>query len=126
MSQTFFAGVLHFSLEMYDLQLSLFDCLMVRRAFALVILIAVNFDSKGLQVKSLTACFLLAIANLQSSLNQDLCLGLSLPLVLGIDSFAILIRISVNSLNLLFDLVQRSWVEFAGTEVLKCGPVRFV
>jgi hypothetical protein len=76
----FFAGVLQFSLEMYDLQLSLFDCLMVRRAFALVILIAVNFESKGLRVKSLTACFLLSMANLQSSLNQDLCLGLSLLL----------------------------------------------
>jgi hypothetical protein len=99
MSQTFFAGVLQFSLKIYDLQLSLFDCLMVRQAFALVILIAVTFESKGLQVKSLTAYFLLAIANSQSSLNQGLCLGLSLPLVLGIDSFAILIRISVNSLN---------------------------
>jgi uncharacterized membrane protein YesL len=93
---------------MYDLQLSLFDCLMVRRAFAFVILIAVNFDSKGLQVKSLTACFLLAIATLHSSLNQGLCLGLILPLVLGIDSFAILIRISVNSLNLLYSSVNQS------------------
>jgi hypothetical protein len=95
-SHTFFIGVFEFSCDIYDLQLSLLDSLIVRQGFARTILIDLRFDCDGF----LKNCFNVALpfltANLQSSLNHGFCHILNLPQVFDIIFSAILISVDVN------------------------------
>jgi hypothetical protein len=72
-SHTFFSSVFEFSFNIYDLQLSLLDSLIVQRAIARTILIDSRFDCDGFLKKFFTAALQLLIADLQSSLNHCFC-----------------------------------------------------
>jgi hypothetical protein len=95
-SHTFFIGVFEFSLDIYDLELSLFDSLKVRRAFARTILIDSKFDCDGFLKNFFNTALQFLIADYQSSLNYGFYRIFNLPRVFGIVLSAILIRVDVN------------------------------
>jgi hypothetical protein len=69
-SHTSFIGVFQFNFDIYDLQLSLLDSLIVRRAFARTILIDSRFDCDWIFKNFFNAALRFLIADLQSSLNH--------------------------------------------------------
>jgi hypothetical protein len=95
-SHTFFIGVFEFSFDIYDLQPSLLDSLIVRRAFARTILIDSRFDCDGFLKNFFNAALRFLIVDFQSSLNHGFCCIFSLSQVFGIVLSAIEISVDVN------------------------------
>jgi hypothetical protein len=92
-SHTFFIVVFEFSFDTYDLQLCLFDSLIVRRAFAQRILIDSSFDCNGFCKNFFFVALLFLTEDLQSSLNHGFCHIFNLPHVFGIVLSAISISV---------------------------------